>query len=44
MCIRFLIHAYMPVKQEDVYHPYPRGASALRPDSGQTDVPLQLGY
>lgn len=31
-CIRFLIHAYMPVKQEDVYHPYLRKARQLRPD------------
>ena len=32
MCIRFLIHAYMEVPQSEIYHPYLRGASGLRPD------------
>jgi chorismate mutase len=31
MCIRFLIHANLPVKQV-IEHPYLRGASNLRPD------------
>jgi chorismate mutase len=30
-CIRFLIHANLPAEVE-VYHPYLRGASNLRPD------------
>jgi chorismate mutase len=30
-CIRFLIHAHLPVEVK-VYHPYLRGASNLRPD------------
>jgi chorismate mutase len=30
-CIRFLIHAHLPVEAK-VYHPYLRGASNLRPD------------
>jgi chorismate mutase len=30
-CIRFLIHAHLPVDAK-VYHPYLRGASNLRPD------------
>ena len=32
MCIRFLIHAYMGIPKADIYHPYLRGASGLRPD------------
>lgn len=32
MCIRFLIHAYMAVPKTEIYHPYLRGASGLRPD------------
>lgn len=32
MCIRFLIHAYMAMPQSQIYHPYLRGASGLRPD------------
>ncbi|MEM1254286.1 MAG: chorismate mutase [Cyanobacteria bacterium P01_H01_bin.21] len=32
MCIRFLIHAYMSIPKADIYHPYLRGASGLRPD------------
>lgn len=32
MCVRFLIHAYMAVPKAQVYHPYLRGASSLRPD------------
>ena len=32
MCIRFLIHAYMVIPQGQIYHPYLRGASGLRPD------------
>lgn len=32
MCIRFLIHAYMAVPKAEIYHPYLRGASGLRPD------------
>ncbi|MEM9484471.1 MAG: chorismate mutase [Cyanobacteria bacterium P01_F01_bin.116] len=32
MCVRFLIHAYMTVPQAEIYHPYIRGASGLRPD------------
>lgn len=32
MCIRFLIHAYMAVPPGEIYHPYLRGASGLRPD------------
>ena len=32
MCIRFLIHAYMAIPQAEIYHPYLRGASGLRPD------------
>ncbi|MBE9069050.1 chorismate mutase [Leptolyngbya cf. ectocarpi LEGE 11479] len=32
MCIRFLIHAYMAIPKADIYHPYLRGASGLRPD------------
>ncbi|NEP18347.1 MAG: chorismate mutase [Leptolyngbya sp. SIO4C1] len=31
LCIRFLIHAYLPLHTE-VYHPYLRGAQTLRPD------------
>ena len=31
-CIRFLIHAYLPVTQAKIQHPYLRGAKALRPD------------
>lgn len=31
-CIRFLIHAYLPVSQAHIYHPYLRGAKDLRPD------------
>ncbi|MEM7062902.1 MAG: chorismate mutase [Cyanobacteria bacterium P01_B01_bin.77] len=32
MCIRFLIHAYMAIPKAEIYHPYLRGASGLRPD------------
>ncbi len=32
MCIRFLIHAYMAIPKHEIYHPYLRGASGLRPD------------
>lgn len=32
MCIRFLIHTYMAIPQAEIYHPYLRGASELRPD------------
>ncbi len=32
MCIRFLIHGYMAIPQAEIYHPYLRGASGLRPD------------
>ena len=32
MCIRFLIHTYMVIPQAEIYHPYLRGASGLRPD------------
>lgn len=32
MCIRFLIHTYMTIPPADIYHPYLRGASGLRPD------------
>ncbi|MEM9978675.1 MAG: chorismate mutase [Cyanobacteria bacterium P01_D01_bin.2] len=32
MCIRFLIHAYMDIPQAQIYHPYLREASGLRPD------------
>ena len=32
MCIRFLIHVYMTIPKADIYHPYLRGASGLRPD------------
>lgn len=31
-CIRFLIHAYLPVHQTQIYHPYLREARTLRPD------------
>ncbi|NEQ32199.1 MAG: chorismate mutase [Leptolyngbya sp. SIO4C5] len=31
-CIRFLIHAYMPVLHTEIHHPYLRGAKTLRPD------------
>jgi chorismate mutase len=30
-CIRFLIHAHLPIDAK-IYHPYLRGASNLRPD------------
>jgi len=30
-CIRFLIHAHLPIGAK-IYHPYLRGASNLRPD------------
>ncbi len=32
MCIRFLVHVYMTIPQAEIYHPYLRGASGLRPD------------
>ncbi len=32
MCIRFLVHVYMAIPQAEIYHPYLRGASGLRPD------------
>lgn len=32
MCIRFLIHAYVAIPKAEIYHPYLRGASGLRPD------------
>ncbi|NEQ50798.1 MAG: chorismate mutase [Leptolyngbya sp. SIO3F4] len=32
MCIRFLIHVYIAIPQSEIYHPYLRGASGLRPD------------
>ncbi|MEO0458088.1 MAG: chorismate mutase [Cyanobacteria bacterium P01_A01_bin.114] len=32
LCIRFLIHAYLPVGHSQIYHPYLREAKALRPD------------
>ena len=32
MCIRFLIHTYLGTPPGDIYHPYLRGASGLRPD------------
>ncbi|MEM6251703.1 MAG: chorismate mutase [Cyanobacteria bacterium P01_D01_bin.156] len=32
MCIRFLIHVYTALPQTQIYHPYLRGASDLRPD------------
>lgn len=32
LCIRFLIHAYLPVDQAQIYHPYLRQAKTLRPD------------
>ena len=38
MCIRFLIHAYMSIPQADIYHPYLRGASGLRPDWSSIDT------
>lgn len=31
-CIRFLIHANLPVSQVEIYHPYLRQAKNLRPD------------
>ena len=31
-CIRFLIHAYLPITHVKVQHPYLRGAKSLRPD------------
>ncbi|ESA33039.1 chorismate mutase [Leptolyngbya sp. Heron Island J] len=38
MCIRFLIHTYMTIPQADIYHPYLRGASGLRPDWSSVDT------
>ena len=32
MCIRFLIHVYMPIDHQSVHHPYLRNAQKLRPD------------
>ena len=31
-CIRFLIHVNMPASQVEIYHPYLRQATNLRPD------------
>ena len=38
MCIRFLIHVYMAIPQAEIYHPYLRGASDLRPDLASVTV------
>ena len=32
LCIRFLIHAYLPSSRDRIHHPYLRKAKALRPD------------
>jgi chorismate mutase len=32
LCIRFLIHAYMPNQVTEIHHPYLREAQLLRPD------------
>jgi chorismate mutase len=32
LCIRFLIHAYLPNQGTEIHHPYLRAAKRLRPD------------
>ncbi|MEO1351218.1 MAG: chorismate mutase [Cyanobacteria bacterium J06635_15] len=43
-CIRFLIHAYLPVAHCETQHPYLRGAKSLRPDWGVSPMGLSTHH
>ncbi|NJM85077.1 MAG: chorismate mutase [Leptolyngbyaceae cyanobacterium SL_1_1] len=43
-CIRFLIHAYLPVSPAEIHHPYLRGAKSLRPDWQTASASLSSGW
>ncbi|MEO0488592.1 MAG: chorismate mutase [Cyanobacteria bacterium P01_A01_bin.123] len=43
-CIRFLIHAYLPVAHCEIQHPYLRGAKSLRPDWGVSPMGLSTHH